>query len=411
MARFSPTERIGVNAVECIVLQKLRWIFREQETSDVGVDAHIEIVDENDPTGKMIGLQIKTGASHVVEKPDHFEFRGTKVHADYWLNHALPMILAVHLPDSGDTYWEILSEKTIRRTEHGFVIKLPKSKKLNETAYEELIKLAKSKRSLSERAIELSKSGQDALAKQLLIANEGKLDDESKVLLSVYCFNEKNITKAINLLSDIDYENLPMDFLQLFYVIKAECYSTLENENDLIEHIRKSFDFLNSKYPNPTKELGQKNPIDENVTSTPMQPVDLVMANSIRFRLCLILLEHKKGLISIENFVRSSLFSIGFGISRSGQFITDPESVMRAISRVFTNYNVSNTYSEEFKILTKEWLIIGLRSMRGIHEYIPFVEAATKITMGPITIPNVEEHIGRIESILDQFKTHYQLAD
>ena len=46
MARYSTTERIGVNAVEHIVLHELGWIFREQPIVDMGIDAHIERVDD-----------------------------------------------------------------------------------------------------------------------------------------------------------------------------------------------------------------------------------------------------------------------------------------------------------------------------------------------------------------------------
>ncbi|WP_331346551.1 DUF4365 domain-containing protein [Cellvibrio sp. UBA7661] len=411
MGRFSPTERIGVNAVECIILSEFGWIFREQETSDVGVDAQIEIVDENEPTGKIIGLQIKTGASHVEDKPDHYVFRGTKIHADYWLNHALPMILTVHLPDSGDTYWEILNEKTIRRTEKGFAIKLPKEKKLNASAYEDLLRLAKSKRSLSHKAIELCKAGKESEAKELLMKNEGQLDDESKVLLSVFSFNEKKFERANDLLAELDLKNISINFLQYYYVIKAECYSKLNNEKNLIGHIRNAIDFLNSQQPNPTQELGQESPIDEYVTSTPIQPIDLLIANSIRFRLSLSLLEYEHKLISVEKFLKSTFFQIGFGISRNGEFVTDPESVMRAVYQVLSNYDENNTYDQKLKVLTKDWLTITLKSMKGIHEYVPLAEIGAKLTIGPTIIPNVEHYIDEIESLLNQFIAHYQLIE
>jgi len=53
MGRFTKTERIGVNAVERIVLDDLGWIFREQLIVDLGIDAHIELV-EHEPTGKLV---------------------------------------------------------------------------------------------------------------------------------------------------------------------------------------------------------------------------------------------------------------------------------------------------------------------------------------------------------------------
>jgi hypothetical protein len=50
MPRYSPTERIGVNATERIVVNDLGWIFREQLVVDQGIDAHIERVDNKEPT-------------------------------------------------------------------------------------------------------------------------------------------------------------------------------------------------------------------------------------------------------------------------------------------------------------------------------------------------------------------------
>ena len=44
--RFNSIERIGVSAVDNIISSQLKWIFREQTIADLGVDAHIEIVED-----------------------------------------------------------------------------------------------------------------------------------------------------------------------------------------------------------------------------------------------------------------------------------------------------------------------------------------------------------------------------
>src|SRR5262249_4360686 len=56
------TERKGINAVEKIFLHEFSWLFREQPVSDYGIDAQVEVVENNKPTGKLIALQIKTGS-------------------------------------------------------------------------------------------------------------------------------------------------------------------------------------------------------------------------------------------------------------------------------------------------------------------------------------------------------------
>lgn len=68
------TERLGVAGVDYFFSQH-GWLFREQPTHDYGIDAHVEIVITNRPTGKLIALQIKSGTSFFSEETaDAFVF-------------------------------------------------------------------------------------------------------------------------------------------------------------------------------------------------------------------------------------------------------------------------------------------------------------------------------------------------
>lgn len=127
MARFDPTERVGVNAVEHIVISEFQWIFREQPLIDMGIDAHIELVQEGDPTGKLIAVQIKAGASHFRETDDAYIFRGSLTHLDYWTNHSLPVILVGYLPDSEQMYWVHVDPSKVHRAEKSWTIEIPKA--------------------------------------------------------------------------------------------------------------------------------------------------------------------------------------------------------------------------------------------------------------------------------------------
>ncbi|MEX3694202.1 DUF4365 domain-containing protein [Paraburkholderia sp. BR14263] len=129
MGRFDPTEQIGVNAVQQIVLNELRWIFREQPVIDMGIDAHIELVDRQ-PTGKLIAVQIKTGPSHFVEKAGGYIYRGSLTHLDYWTNHSLPVILVAHLIEKGETYWVQVEASRVKRTGKSWTIEIPKVNRL-----------------------------------------------------------------------------------------------------------------------------------------------------------------------------------------------------------------------------------------------------------------------------------------
>lgn len=122
---YRPTERIGVSAIEHVVVSDLSWIFREQPIVDMGIDAHIELVDEaNRPTGQLIGAQIKTGASHVTRQPSHLVYYGDLAHLNYWLGHSLPVILIVHLPEEG-TFWQVINETTVICTPKAWKTEIP----------------------------------------------------------------------------------------------------------------------------------------------------------------------------------------------------------------------------------------------------------------------------------------------
>ena len=51
-----------MNAVEAIFLE-MRWLFRRQLESDFGIDAQVEVVEDGRPTGQLVAIQIKSGAS------------------------------------------------------------------------------------------------------------------------------------------------------------------------------------------------------------------------------------------------------------------------------------------------------------------------------------------------------------
>lgn len=126
MARHNNTERIGVNAVERVILRDFGWIFREQPIDDMGIDAQIERKDDGNPSGKLIAVQIKTGKSHFKEKDEFFTYYGDLTHLDYWTNHSLPVLLISHFPDTNETYWVFVNEETATRTKKRWKIDIPK---------------------------------------------------------------------------------------------------------------------------------------------------------------------------------------------------------------------------------------------------------------------------------------------
>lgn len=131
MARYSETERLGVNAVESIILKEIGWIFREQPIVDVGIDAFIEQTINNQPTGKFIAVQIKSGLGNVKEKQKEFTYYATNIHKQYWLGCTFPVIMVLHDPKSNRTYWEELSDDTFKKTPTKWKLSIFKNKELN----------------------------------------------------------------------------------------------------------------------------------------------------------------------------------------------------------------------------------------------------------------------------------------
>lgn len=120
-------ERQGVAIAE-LIISKLNLIFREQVSNDVGVDAHIELVDEKTHvvTGQLIALQIKGGDSYLKEKTDSaYIYRGSLEHLDYWVSHCLPVFLVLVDTSHQKAYWGEITEKTVERLDAGWKVAIP----------------------------------------------------------------------------------------------------------------------------------------------------------------------------------------------------------------------------------------------------------------------------------------------
>lgn len=71
MPRNYSTDRKGIAAVQAR-LADLELIWRETSTGDFGIDGHIEFLDENsEPTGMMVGVQVKSGQSYFIGETDY----------------------------------------------------------------------------------------------------------------------------------------------------------------------------------------------------------------------------------------------------------------------------------------------------------------------------------------------------
>ncbi|WP_051691650.1 DUF4365 domain-containing protein [Pedobacter borealis] len=98
-------EREGVLKV-ALELNSNGYVFRETSNGDIGIDGQIEHVnDGGEATGKIVGAQIKSGNSYLVDKGNHFAFYPHEKHKNYWSVFPLPVILFVFYPNDGKIYF------------------------------------------------------------------------------------------------------------------------------------------------------------------------------------------------------------------------------------------------------------------------------------------------------------------
>jgi tetratricopeptide (TPR) repeat protein len=139
------TEARGVAVVEHLTLNELSWIWRRQLEADYGIDAHVEIVEQDRVTGQLLALQIKSGPSFFKEwdEDQHaWTFRSDNKHLEYWLNHVLPVIVVISDPVAGTAYWQVVTSHTIRRTSAGFSLPIPISQSFTAASRQALIEAA-----------------------------------------------------------------------------------------------------------------------------------------------------------------------------------------------------------------------------------------------------------------------------
>jgi hypothetical protein len=141
----------GVARTRLAVEEELGWLFREQFAEDFGIDAHMEVVDGEIVTGKLLALQIKSGKSFFQEQgPDGWWFRPTDDHVRYWTNHSLPVVLVMYHPETGQCHWQLINGSTLVETSTGgSKVLVPERQVLNGSAREPLRAVAHGRRDVA----------------------------------------------------------------------------------------------------------------------------------------------------------------------------------------------------------------------------------------------------------------------
>lgn len=137
-------ERLGVHYCAGIA-ERNKWLFREQPVNDIGIDAHIEYIENGKPK-QLLALQIKSGPSWFREKKDNcVVFRNINERQyNYWTMNSLPCIIVLYHPETNVCIWQKLTVDTIEKTKNGdgsgFIVRIPLSQVfLDESSNKELL--------------------------------------------------------------------------------------------------------------------------------------------------------------------------------------------------------------------------------------------------------------------------------
>ena len=110
----------------------LGFAFRFQDAEDYGIDAHAELVEAEHPTGRLLGIQLKSGPSYLTERQgDSYVFRADRPHVQYWIHHCLPVVVCLCDVDNRQIYWQLVNPQTAISTGKGYKFLIPMSQKVD----------------------------------------------------------------------------------------------------------------------------------------------------------------------------------------------------------------------------------------------------------------------------------------
>lgn len=135
-----------------LVTTRLGWLFREQETSDVGIDAHLEVVSGASLTprttggasGRLLAVQIKSGESQFgAASEDGWWYSCDAAHVAYWGKHSLPVALMLFNPVTERVYWQHVNEDTLVSTGKNYKVFVPSNQQIDDANAEALSRPAR----------------------------------------------------------------------------------------------------------------------------------------------------------------------------------------------------------------------------------------------------------------------------
>ena len=150
--RMPAPQQRGNQGVAAVALgfEKLEWGPVSNAPHDLGIDLFVHARLKRHDRGLVVGVQVKSGKSSF-NRPmpgDDGEPAGwwhrhrDKRHFDYWVTHGLPILLVLHNPDSGESYWVHVTQERVVSTGKGAKILVPRDQTIDETNFDALFAAA-----------------------------------------------------------------------------------------------------------------------------------------------------------------------------------------------------------------------------------------------------------------------------
>lgn len=102
--RSAVTAKEGINFVRTAVEGGGSLFIKIEQENDLGIDALVELIENERPLNKQLAIQIKSGASYYTPEAKECAFP-IGSHRAYWSQHPLPVFGLVYVPVLRNAYW------------------------------------------------------------------------------------------------------------------------------------------------------------------------------------------------------------------------------------------------------------------------------------------------------------------
>lgn len=140
---------VGEHFVEGVFLQ-LGWGPVPVSKHDTGTDFFVQVRDQElVELGLLLGVQVKNEkeyftprAAAKADERGYWEYKAAQDETEYWLDHAIPHVLALYDRNAKTAYWGRVMRDTVRWTEAAARIQIPVGNKLDFGSRDELLSIA-----------------------------------------------------------------------------------------------------------------------------------------------------------------------------------------------------------------------------------------------------------------------------